>query len=289
MNEQNFDYLKNQIKYNGFGEELQRELREKMAEGKPDFNIIHHGKFGSDVTEAALQFKKSETNDMYYFNRYLLQLKNEKGDEAFAQSFRAGRDNNITLKEAYNMMNGRAVYKEMTPKEGEKYHAWLQLNFKETETNGDFKVKQMHDNYGYDLKATLAKYPIKEMENPDNALSLMRSLERGNRQLVTLVVDGKEQKLSIEASPQYKSLNMYDKDMNRLKGEQQSALQKQAPGEKMIAGLAEKNVQQQGIGSGVVNKENGNNKKHRAKKEMLNGEIMPKHNHSRKRSKGHSI
>lgn len=147
MKEQNFDYLKNQIKYNGFGEELQRELREKMAEGKPDFNIIHHGKFGNDATEAALQFKKSETNDMYYFNRYLLQLKTDKGDEAFTQSFRAGRDNNITLKEDYNMMNGRAVYKEMTPKEGEKYHAWLQLNFKETETNGDFKMKQLHENY----------------------------------------------------------------------------------------------------------------------------------------------
>lgn len=127
------------------------------------------------------------------------------------------------------------------------------------------------------------------MENAENALSLMRSLERGNRQLVTMVVDGKEQKLSIEASPQYKSLNMYDKDMNRLKGDQQSVLQKQAPGEKMIAGLAEKNAPQKVQAAGVAINENGNNKKHKEKKEMLNGEIGPRKNNPHRKSKGHSM
>ena len=179
MNEQNFEYLSKQLFYNGFGENLQRELREKMQQQQPDFNIIHTAKYGNDQTEAMLHFKKSEKQDMYFLNRYFLQLKNDQGKENFTQSFNVGRENNITLKEAYNMMNGRAVYKEMTPKEGEKYHAWLQLNFKETNEFGDFKIKQLHQNYGFDLKTTLANYPIKELQNTEHAQNLMRSLERG--------------------------------------------------------------------------------------------------------------
>jgi hypothetical protein len=262
MNEQNFDYLKTQLKYTGFGEELQRELREKMSmtPPSPEFTLIHKTQFGDDKTEAALQFRKSDEADMYFFNRYFLQLKNEKGEESLTQSFRVGRENNITLKEGYNLMNGRAIYKEMTPKEGEKYHAWLQLNFKETNEHGDFKLRQFHENYGYDVKQVLAKYEIKELRYPDSAKSVIRSLERGNRQSVTIMHDGKEHKMSIEASPQFKSLNIYDSESRRVniqvqKGKQgehlsqhqsQKESKKQAQGENQTEKQTERESQKQG-------------------------------------------
>ena len=72
MNEKNYDYLKNQLKYTGFGEGLQNELKEKMEKQTPEFTIYHQQDFGKDNTSTSLQFKKSEASDMYFFNRYNL-------------------------------------------------------------------------------------------------------------------------------------------------------------------------------------------------------------------------
>ena len=44
----------------------------------------------------------------------------------------------------------------------------------------------------------------------------MDSLQRGNRQSVNFQHEGKEQKIYIEASPQFKSLNFYDGNMKRI-------------------------------------------------------------------------
>jgi hypothetical protein len=216
MNEQNFDYLKNQLKYTGFGEELQPALREKILTGQPHFILIHRAEIGKDRTESVLHFNKSEQNEMYFFNRYFLSLINDQNESSFTQSFYPGKDNNITLKEAYNLMNGRAVHKEITTKEGKNYRAWLQLNFNETTESGEFKMKQFHQNYGYGLRQALVKYPIRELEHVESSQSLIRSLERGNRQSVIFIVDGQEQKMFIEANPQFKSLNIYTSDLLRV-------------------------------------------------------------------------
>lgn len=217
MNEKNHDYLSRQLKYTGFGEGHSETLKEKMAQQSPDFVLFHQAEFGKDSVVATLQFKKSEESDMYFFNRYSLVLKNEAKPDMMKQTFYVGNNqDNITLKEAYNLMSGRAIHKEMTPKEGDKYNAWLQLDFKESDANGNFKMKQFHANYGYDLAKTLSAHPIKELTDPQQMKNLMESLERGNRQAVTLEVNGQQQKLYTEAVPQFKSLNFYDASMKRV-------------------------------------------------------------------------
>lgn len=220
MNEKNFDYLSNQVKYTGFGEDLQTQLKEKMAKQEPQFTLSIEKEYGKDQTTATLHFRKSEESDLYFFNRYNLQLKNEQHPETIKQTFFINpKEENITLKEAYNLMSGRAVHKELTTKEGEKYNGWLQLDFKETDANGNYKMKQYHQNYGYDLQATLNKHPIKELQNETDAQRLIDSLQRGNRQSVTLEINGKEQKVFIEAVPQFKSLNFYDSSQQRLRSD----------------------------------------------------------------------
>jgi hypothetical protein len=209
MNEQNFEYLKNQLKYTGFGETLQHELRLKMQDASADFTLSHRQEFGGQPIEVLLYFKKSAQTDLYFFNRYFLSLKSDQQDNLLTQSFPVGKENTISLKEGFNLIQGRAVHKELTSKEGEVYQAWLQLNFKETDDLGNFKIKQFHQNYGYNLTEALAKYPIKELEQAETSQSLIRSLEKGNRQSVTMTFEGREQMMFIEANPQYKSLNIF--------------------------------------------------------------------------------
>ena len=131
MNEKNFNYLKDQVKYTGFGDVLENELKEKMQKQSPEFQIYHNTKFGNDISVAGLHFKKSEQSDMYFFNRYNLTLKQENSPDLMEQTFYINKGNNVTLKEAYNLMSGRAINKDLTNKEGQVYNAWMQMDFKE--------------------------------------------------------------------------------------------------------------------------------------------------------------
>ena len=67
MNQKNFDYLKDQIKYTGFGQGLEDQLKEHMKKQAPEFTLHHQNLFGKDETTAALHFKKSPNSDMYFF------------------------------------------------------------------------------------------------------------------------------------------------------------------------------------------------------------------------------
>ncbi|SHH90651.1 hypothetical protein SAMN05444481_1481, partial [Flavobacterium frigidimaris] len=94
----------------------------------------------------------------------------------------------------------------------------------------NFKINQYHQNYGYDLEATLSKHPIKELETRKYKEDLMDSMKKGNLQSATFLKDGNEIKQYIEASPQFKTINVYDSNMQRIdnrhsKDEKQSETQ----------------------------------------------------------------
>ncbi len=231
MNQKNLDYLNDQVKFTGFGEELAKELKEKIEKQTPEFQIAHKTKFGNDDVSSVLHFKKSDQTDMYFFNRYEVSLKPEHSTNETVQAFYINKGKNITLKEAFNLMNGRAVNKDLTNKENEVYNAWVQLDFKQTDAHGNNKMKQYHENYGYDLNAALAKHPIKELGNEQDKTRLEQSLQKGNVQSVTFVQNGNEQKHFIEANPQFKTINVYDRSMHRLSNKQGQD-QKQGQGER---------------------------------------------------------
>jgi len=233
MEENNYDYLANQLKYTGFGEGLKEELKTKMLEGRPEFRLVleHPIEGGKDFAVARLDFKKSTEKDMYFFNSYTLNLKIPSHHNELEQKFFINsKQDNTTLKEGLNLMYGRAIEKEITPKEGEKYKAWLQLDFKETDANGNYKTKQFHPNYGFDLEKVLDLLPIREMETPEGKKQLMESLQRGNRQIVTLEAEGKNIKLFVEAAPQFKSLNYYNSEMKRMQSQEVSTAHRQTNG-----------------------------------------------------------
>ncbi len=176
MNQKNLEFLRDQIKYTGFGDTLENALREKLVEGKTEFTVKHEVKFGDDALTATLNFKKSDQSDMYFFNSYKINLEKEQSKEGLEQTFYINKDSNITMKEAYNLLEGRSVNKDLKTKEGEVYNAWIKMDFKVSEDNGNFKLNHYHQNYGYDLAASLAKYPIKELQNPKYTEDLMNSL-----------------------------------------------------------------------------------------------------------------
>jgi len=226
MNEKNFDYLKSNIRNHGFGETLGPAIEAQLKNGAAEFTLPYKTEVNKREMEATLYFGKSKDNDMYFFNKYDSRVKNEK-NETVAQTFYINNGWGVTLKEAYNLLNGRTVHKELTNKEGEKYQAWVQLDFAAKDKHGNYERKQYHQNYGYEIKDVLNHYPIKELLKAEDAAMLIKSLEKGNVQMVTLELPDKDVKVFIEANPQYKSLTVYDNKMQRLDQDQRQEVMKQ--------------------------------------------------------------
>lgn len=232
MNEENFDYLQKRVFYTGFGNNLDTALKAQMEKGEKAFTLVHHTQIGKDQVSATLHFSKSDRNDNYFFNRYdMLVLKDGK-EQPLKQSFEIRYNNNMTFKQAYNLVNGRAVFKtfhkninegtEEKPNwqpKGEEYDAWRKLDPEKLDERGNMKYKQFTEAYGFDLQQALTEYPypIRELENEESKERLMASLRDGNRQSVTVTIDGNEQTRFIDADPQkgistYKS---YDQEVSQ--------------------------------------------------------------------------
>lgn len=233
MNEKNFEYLRDNLKYTGFGEGLMEALKEQMKAGAPNFHLSFDTEINKKAFSAVLSFRNSENTDMYFFNSYHATLTRSNG-EMKDQAFYMNKGKGVTAKEAYNLLEGRAVYKELENREGQKYHAWLQIDFSKRDKSNNHELNQFHEAYGYDLKEALAKFPIRDMKEPDLRDILLSSLQKGNLQAVAFEKEGGAVRMFVEANPQYKTINLYDNELKRVPKEE---LQKyQVEGKDKVAG-----------------------------------------------------
>jgi hypothetical protein len=221
MNEKNLKYLEENLKYMGFGEKLNADLENGIKEGKPEFQLKLNEKMFQGNMEVNLHFKQSPSSEMYFFNSYEARLTKDNGQE-ISQSFYVNNGKGVTYKEAYNLLDGRSVLKDLTNKEGEKYSAWVKLDFSKNASNNHFETKQFHaEKYGFSLAAELHKLDIVKLPD-EKEKQLIQSLQKGNRQAVNFIKDGKETPMFIEANPQFKVINIYD-----TSGKQLSRFEKQ--------------------------------------------------------------
>src|SRR5882672_1512693 len=125
------------------------------------------------------------------------------------QTFYIFKGTGITLKEAFNLLQGRAVNKNLTNLDGEKYNAWIQLDFGTRTSGNNYRVRQFRAQYGYDLEKILYTYPIRELQEDELKANLIRSLKKGNIHPVTFAKTNKIEKMYIEACPQFKTISIY--------------------------------------------------------------------------------
>jgi len=240
MNDKNHDYLKDQLKYTGFGEEAQAQLRDNLMKAQNEFSIKQVTAYGKDELSVSLNFKKSTNSDMFFFNNFRAELQKPGSDTKISQTFYVNNEGrNITQKEAYNLLDGRSVNKDLANKDGQIHNAWIKLDFKETTASGNYKMRQFSSQYGFDLEKSLEKFPVKELLDPKERVKLLESLERGNRQSVTFKGEDGEQKRFIEANPQFKSVTVYDEAQKRFR---QSEPETQKSSKKEIATSKDENI-----------------------------------------------
>jgi hypothetical protein len=112
-----------------------------------------------DKVDYALQFRKGKDSERYFFNSYTASL--EKNGHTAEHKFYIDKGAGMTRKEAYNLLDERAVYKELKNKEGEKYNAWLKVDPEKKDAKKPYL--SYGEGYGYDVVKARGKHAIKEL------------------------------------------------------------------------------------------------------------------------------
>ena len=204
MNDQNLSYLQKQLLTLGFGEKLNDELEKNIKSGKKEFTLTTEQEYNKQSVDCTLHYKAGDQNDMYFFNKYDASLR----DKDMQQTFYLNKGSGITAKEAYNLMEGRAVHKQLENLEGEKYNAWIIIDKENKTENGNFKLRPFTDGWNYRPERAIDKLDIVGINEEGARDKLMKSLEKGNRHQVTAMKDGKEVKLFLEANPAEHRVNL---------------------------------------------------------------------------------
>ena len=208
---QNIEELQDRMKYSGFGETLNQELEKKIKAGISDFELAVTKEVGEKKLDYGLHFQKSDEGK-YYYNGFDAKLTNPDGKE---QSQRFYQNQGISAKEAFNLLEGRAVFKSLFNKEGERYNAWLQLDLGAKDEKGQHPVTQYLQHYGFKLEDAVKELPLRNMNSPEQLDLLLYSLKKGNRHEVD--IEGSESRVLLEANPKYKTMNVYDGEGKRMK------------------------------------------------------------------------
>lgn len=211
-------YLKNQMKYLGFGEgeQLHLDLEKAISSNDQQFEIktssdkVLHGK-QADFT---LKFNKTERGGIF-LNSYHAKLTVE--NEERSHNFWVNRDNNFTAKEAINLLEGRSVKIEfLNPKNQKDAIAFVQFDFGQPKTEkGNYYFQNFYENYGVDTAKIIEKADL-VFDRPEWKENAIKSLEKGNIVKVKFKQDDSVIEGKAVLDPQNRNLKLYDNDMNRM-------------------------------------------------------------------------
>lgn len=203
--EQNSRSLLVQLQQAGFPN-LFSKLEEQLKQGQDQFSIpLSYYANEKERMEHHLTFSRDQVGN-YQFTGFQTKLNDDSQPSAARQHYfelKEGMDVNL----AYQLLKGRAIQKE---------DRWIQLDFNDKDAQGNYRTKEFHASFGYDLQKVLQDLPIKELQEKDTANQLLDRLKHGSREAVSFLRDGREHRYYIEANPQFKSVNIYDEHSRKI-------------------------------------------------------------------------
>lgn len=208
----NARYLQNKINDFGFEvegfpyQQLEQAIANDQAEFQLEYPILLSGLCTAGVT---VFFRRTENGQSYSVDRYRVKFRQGGSrDIERIQMFYTCKGMDISLKEACNLLQGRAINKDMTDDVGMSFNAWVQLNFEEKDQRDNYRFMQYGSEYGFNLEKAIMKYPIRELQTEQGKADLIHSLKKGNQPLVVFEIRQKEKNMLIAACPKYKTITI---------------------------------------------------------------------------------
>jgi hypothetical protein len=208
----------------------ERRLEQMIRQGNRE-DVIPVSYFVNQAEKMDFELKFSkDASGMYAVDQYQARYQNLSGDkETRACAFNHGQSPDVTARQAYNLLAGRAA----RVGEEQAHKHWIQLDFNDKDAMGNYRLKVFPPDYGFDLSRVLEDKGIIESMDYFSKFKLAASVENGDR--VTIAQD--KGPIEIEADPQKKTVNVFEhgelrKDENdksnlkELKTERERALMK---------------------------------------------------------------
>ena len=114
MENNNLEFLKKNLKFLGFGTSLNAALEAKISERPEQFKLGVSADFSTmkkdgikNKVNYELNFSKSNKSDFYFLDNLKVNL-----NEQIENTFSLGKGNDVTAKEAYNLLRGSSILKK---------------------------------------------------------------------------------------------------------------------------------------------------------------------------------
>lgn len=210
------------LKRAGFSD-LKENLRQHKGKGLDAFSFtdvrsVNNG----ERLEYRPEFRKGQDGQLRY-DGHAVTLTGEGKTVSYRMD--AG-DMRLGEQRAYNLLSGRPVLV--------KGH-WLSLDANDKDASGHLRIKKLPEQKSPDIRAELAKLPIKENRFATAREELIKRLKNGDKVSVTLKLNGKESNYYITTGD--KGLNLADKSgkkvtLNELWGTKTNNRQRQTVNKK---------------------------------------------------------
>jgi hypothetical protein len=203
MEQINYDFLSNELKFLGFGDGLFADLKEMLDTEHSTFELVYRNVIEREPVRALLYFNRPDPEGYFFFSKYALSLGEKQ------HNFFIFKGKGVTVKEGFNLLNGRAVYKQRIVKNGQKFNEWIELDLTARDENG-FRINLYPESHGFDLFAVIQSLQIDTPTANWDRSMLIRSLEKGNLQTAFIREEGTNRKVYISANPKDRTITVHE-------------------------------------------------------------------------------
>lgn len=195
--------VSDQLRSVGMSEHMST-VAKRMRNGESEFSVPVSYYINEDKrVENNLFFEQNGLGE-YKLVSNNVRLKNELApDLSRQQNFRLEDGMRVDAVQSYNLLEGRSVHKD---------GKWITLDLNDKDNDGNFRIKEFPQAYGYDVQKALSELPISEMKSGPERNKLVQDLKDGKRREVII----NDRKCFVEANPQFRTINIYDEKSQRL-------------------------------------------------------------------------
>jgi hypothetical protein len=188
----NIEALRTMLAERGFSN-ISNQVEKQVKNGLSEFNIIVAYQMNEQAgMRYQLQFQK-ENGGTYHVKEIMATLKDEADGKSHSMLFSSIPDNDLTTKQAYNLLAGRAI---------EKKDGWVSLDVNDRDAQGNLKIKVFPAEYGFSLECLLAKSNIQGIDDFSFRDRMLKGLRSGD----VLKVKSGRREIEVEATPRHNSL-----------------------------------------------------------------------------------
>ncbi len=186
------------------------QLMAMMEKGEPIIAYEFEAAYSEECKMSVLlDIRASRKDDSYFLNKYEATLQySGSSDKNRRYTFHILDRTAITSVEAFNLLDGRAVYKQFIDDYGKKYNGWMQFDFANRDLDGQYKLMKTGLYYTFDLETALSHYNIQELENAREKDNLLRCLLRGDLYPVNIITGKTIRLMHIRANPFHKIISL---------------------------------------------------------------------------------